>query len=304
MSGCAFHVTDFEGYERVCVPAIFISSLEVLLMKRMLIGIAAATSLFGASAFAADLSPRTYTKAPAYVDPGYNWSGFYLGGNVGYGWGRSSNSETLSLNTTAFTNNSRNDVDGVIGGGQIGYNWQVTNWLFGLEADFQGSDQRGTSSSICVGCGNGGDNITATLTQKLNWFGTVRGRVGILATPNVLLYGTGGLAYGEVETGGSLAGPTNLTPLGTFTFPGTSSTRVGWTAGAGVEGRIAGNWTAKLEYLYMDLGTTNAGPIATNIVLLGGRLPGNASYSSHFTDNTLRAGVNYHFNSGPVVAKY
>jgi outer membrane immunogenic protein len=275
-------------------------------MKRLLIGIAAVTSLFATSAFAADLPARTYAKAPAYIDPGYNWSGFYIGGNVGYSWGSSSNSEAISrLNTglVLFTNNSRNDVNGVIGGGQIGYNWQMSNWLVGLEADFQGSDEKGSSTTICLACGNGGNDITANLTQRLNWFGTVRGRAGILATPTVLLYATGGLAYGQVETGGSLTGATNLVPLATVVFPGTSSTRVGWTLGAGVEGRIAGNWTAKLEYLYMDLGTTNSGLIGTNIQVPV-RTDAGASYSSHFTDNIVRVGVNYHFNGGPVVAKY
>ena len=88
----------------------------------------------------------------------------------------------------------------------------------------------------------------------------------------------------------------------TVAFPGTSSTRAGWTVGAGVEGRISGNWTAKLEYLYMDLGTVSAGPIATTI-LVPVRTNGAAAYSLHFTDNILRVGVNYHF-SGPVLARY
>ena len=123
------------------------------------------------NAFAADLSPRTYTKAPMMVDPGFNWSGFYVGGNVGYSWGSSGNTEAISrLNTglVLFNATSRNDVNGVIGGGQIGYNWQSSNWLFGLEADIQGSGERGSSSTICVACANDGTDITSTLTQKLD----------------------------------------------------------------------------------------------------------------------------------------
>ena len=202
-----------------------------------------------------------------------------------------------------FNATSRNDVNGVIGGGQIGYNWQSSNWLFGLEADIQGSGERGSSSTVCVACADDGTNITSTLTQKLDWFGTVRGRAGILVTPTVLLYGTGGLAYGDVKTGGSVTGNTVLGVPITVAFPGTSSTRAGWTVGAGVEGRISGNWTAKLEYLYMDLGTVSAGPIALTGILVPVRTTAAASYSSHFTDNILRVGVNYHF-SGPVVARY
>ena len=274
-------------------------------MRRIFIGsIAIASVLAATSVFAADLPARTYTKAPVMVDPGFNWSGFYVGGNVGYSWGRASNTETLSdLGTGAalFTNTSRNDVNGVIGGAQVGYNWQSSNWLFGLEADIQGSGEKGSSTIVCVGCGDGPSNITSNLTQKLDWFGTVRGRAGVLVTPAVLLYATGGLAYGEVETGGTITGPTLAVPLATVALPGASSTRVGWTAGAGVEGRISGNWTAKLEYLYMDLGTVDAGPTTTTIVNTL-RRPVAVSYSSHFTDNILRVGLNYHF-SGPV-ARY
>jgi outer membrane immunogenic protein len=272
-------------------------------MRRIFIGSVAIASLLAAtSVFAADLPARTYTKAPVMVDPG--WSGFYIGGNVGYSWGRSGNAETFSNLATGaalFTNTSRNDVNGVIGGGQVGYNWQSSNWLFGLEADIQGSGEKGSSTIICVACGDGPSNITSNLTQKLDWFGTVRGRAGVLVTPAVLLYATGGLAYGEVETGGTITGPTLQAPLATVALPGASSTRVGWTAGAGVEGRISGNWTAKLEYLYMDLGTVDVGPTTTTIVNTL-RRPVAVSYSSHFTDNILRVGLNYHF-SGPV-ARY
>src|SRR5712675_1571395 len=169
-------------------------------MKRILVGITTVASLLSMNAFAADLSPRTYTKAPMMVEPGFNWSGFYVGGNVGYSWGSSGNSEAISrLNTglVLFNATSRNDVNGVIGGGQIGYNWQSSNWLFGLEADIQGSGERGSSSTVCVACADDGTDITSTLKQKLDWFGTLRGRAGILVTPTVLLYGTGGLAYGD-----------------------------------------------------------------------------------------------------------
>lgn len=277
-------------------------------MKRMTIGVAAVVSLLATSAMAADLTaPKPYVKAPPVVATVYGWTGFYVGGNIGYGWGRSSNSvdiSDLATGATLFTNTSSNDVDGVIGGGQVGYNWQVQNWVLGLEADIQGSDQKGSSNLVCVGCANGGTtDITTTLTQKLSWFGTVRGRAGILVTPSILLYGTGGLAYGEFKTGGSVTGNgVGGVPV-TVTFPGTSSTQVGWTVGAGVEGKIGGNWTAKLEYLYMDLGSVSTGPIATTI-LVPRRTDAGVSYSSALRDNILRVGVNYQFGGGPVVAKY
>src|SRR5712671_7661251 len=109
-------------------------------MKRMLIGIAAVTSLLATSAFAADLPMRTYTKAPAYVEPVYNWTGFYIGGNVGYSWGRSRDTATLTTGagTVLFTDVASSRMDGVVGGGQMGYNYQTANWLWGIETDFQG----------------------------------------------------------------------------------------------------------------------------------------------------------------------
>jgi outer membrane immunogenic protein len=125
----------------------------------------------------------------------------------------------------------------------------------------------------------------------------VRGRAGLLATPQVLLYATGGLAYGSIKTSGALSG---VTPGGiaVASLGSNSETRVGWTAGAGVEGMITRNWSAKLEYLYMDLGRSNAGTftLAPASVIA-------ANVSSNFTDHILRAGINYRFGS-PVVARY
>src|SRR5712691_10721772 len=109
------------------------SAHEGLAMKRILIGSAVVVSLLSAtSAFAADLAARPYTKAPVYVEPVYNWTGFYIGGNVGYSWGRSRDTSSLTngAGTVLFTSTDRANMDGVIGGGQIGYNWQMQNWLW------------------------------------------------------------------------------------------------------------------------------------------------------------------------------
>jgi outer membrane immunogenic protein len=266
-------------------------------MKWNLTGIAAIASLLSTSAFAADLAPRMYSKAPAPIVAIYDWTGFYVGGNIGYSWGRSSDTSTLTnaAGTVLLTTSDKSDLNGIVGGGQIGYNWQTQNWVWGLEADIQGTGEKGSRAFTFTpvlgpGIGNFVLNIAIpfALTQKIDWFGTVRGRVGILATPKVLLYATGGLAYGEVnssETVGT-AVPSAFS---------NSSTKVGWTVGAGIEGAIGGNWTAKLEYLYVDLGTVSSSYTlpSTNII----------SYSSRITDNVLRVGLNYKFG-GPVVAKY
>jgi outer membrane immunogenic protein len=265
-----------------------------------------AASIGVTSAMAADLPARTYTKAPVYVDPGYNWSGFYAGANIGYSWGRSSDTSTLAngVGTPLFASAGSSNLDGVVGGGQIGYNWQRQNWVFGLEADIQDTDERGSRSficgiSVCTPPGGGllalvipGPAVPVTLNQKIDWFGTVRGRIGVLATPKVLFYATGGLAYGEVAT--------NET-IGALSSFSATDTKAGYTVGAGVEGVIGRNWTAKLEYLYVDLGRVS-GSFATPIPALGGGTLV-SSYSSRITDNVLRAGVNYKFD-GPVVAKY
>jgi outer membrane immunogenic protein len=312
-------------------------------MKRFSIGIAAVTSLLATGAWAADLPARTYTKAPVYVEPVYDWTGFYIGGNVGYSWGSSNSTVSMSDATSGTILNStigKFNMDGVIGGGQIGYNWQRDKWVFGLEADIQGSGQGGNLTGVCPGntttftrasptnaaavagtcsagffgdTGNfnvGGLPVTDALSQKLEWFGTFRGRIGTTFTPTILGYVTGGLAYGEVSTNGTVSGtsivgvngtngPTTLVPVaGSFS---NSSTRVGWTVGAGVEGAIGGNWTARLEYLYIDLGNVSGSFVTPMVAPSGAFLTG--SYSSHITDNILRVGVNYRWG-GPVVAKY
>ena len=242
-------------------------------MKRIFTGILAIASLLTTSVFGADLAPRMYNKAPSPMVAVYDWTGFYIGGNIGYSWGRSSDTSTLTngAGTVLFTSIDRTDLNGVVGGGQAGYNWQMQNWLLGLEADIQGTGERGSRAFLCptgvctppfgVVAVFPGPAVPVALNQKLQWFGTVRGRVGVLATPTVLLYATGGLAYGGVRTSDIIG----LVPTG---FSNTD-TRVGYTVGAGIEGVIAGNWTAKLEYLYVDLGRTS-GSFLTTIPALGG----------------------------------
>jgi len=257
----------------------------------------AATAVIGFAAInaasAADLALKAPPPPPA---PVFSWTGWYAGLNLGGSFGRAGDTTTFGVGPTVLSSTSSR-LDGVIGGGQIGYNWQASNWLFGLEADIQGSSERGTATSSAGVAGFCGVialfpcTTTGTLVdqEKLPWFGTVRGRVGVLASPTWLFYATGGLAYGEIKSNESLTvagGPF----AGGAIANSFSTTRAGWTAGGGVEGVISGNWTAKLEYLYMDYGKINntfAGvvPLFTPINL-----------STHVTDNVVRAGVNYHFH--------
>lgn len=256
-------------------------------MKTVLL---ATTAIFlgAVSANAADLAARTYTKAAPMLAPSWNWSGFYIGGNVGYGATESPSQNAVFTPTTPLTlvaaSVGTTSAQGIVGGGQIGWNTMVMpGWLIGIEADFQGSDQNG-STSVILG---GATAPTATVESRLNWFGTVRGRVGWTATPETLLYVTGGYAYGEVETRNSSNFPSGGVPF--LAGSAVKNVQDGWTVGGGVETRLWNtNWTGKLEYLYMDLGTqrtgNSTGPAGSGFVQ--GSLV-------DFNDHVIRVGLNY-----------
>jgi outer membrane immunogenic protein len=213
-------------------------------------------------AFAADLpAAPVYTKAPVPT-PVYNWGGWYVGGNVGYGWGDNTNPTVSYVDPGGFFGtagyfaaggNVTPNVSphGVIGGGQIGFNWMLSpNWVGGLVTDLQGSGMKASATNF-VAPGGGFTPSNQINGEQINWFGTLRAKMGY-AQNNWLLYGTGGLAYGGVNTSGSfnILGIPPATPV-----PGTNSTtKVGWTAGAGLNYGLTPNWIIGFEYLYVDLG--------------------------------------------------
>jgi len=219
-------------------------------MKRFVVAGLGFLALAAMPASAADLPRGAPYRAPVYA-PQYNWTGFYLGINGGGGFGDS------DWNGFAVSNKP----SGGMIGGTAGYNWQGAGspWVFGLEGDVDWTNIKDSSACGALNC-----------QTRNNWFGTARGRVGY-AFDRFLPYFTGGAAFGDVEA--------NRTG-----FAGSSSTNVGWAIGAGIEGVIAGNWTAKLEYLYADLGDTTCSAVAcgtaTNVDL---------------SLNVVRAGVNYRF---------
>jgi outer membrane immunogenic protein len=270
-------------------------------MNRLALAVVSLSALVAGPAFAADMPLKA---PPPAVTPAPLWTGWYIGANIGGSFGTAKESAsfppTVVLPTSQFGSAS-SDLDGVIGGGQIGYNWQTGNWVLGIEADFQGSSERASTSLIGTGSISGigilappTTTFTGTLNiaEKLDWFGTVRGRLGVLAGPNWLLYGTGGLAYGQLDT------DTTLTVAGISAANNFSTTRAGWTAGGGIEGWITQNWTAKVEYLYVDFGSFTNG-----FTGLGVFTP--ITVSTHVTDNIVRVGVDYHFNwSAPIATKY
>jgi outer membrane immunogenic protein len=276
-------------------------------MRRLQCALLAATAAIGfASVVSAADMP---TKAPAYQAPAavgaYNWTGFYVGGNVGWSGGRfhddavytNPNYTSPIVATLASVTNSAN---GFVGGGQVGYNWQANNWLYGLEADFQGTGQKATlncSQPIVFGPVSSDGPINCSAQQRLDWFGTVRGRIGTIAADRFLVYATGGLAYGHVNTNFAIAIPDASYPSGYYVSPTSASAgsvRAGWTAGAGVEMALVGNWTVKAEYLYLDLGSINQQFVFTNNNTTFNK-PMSVNITKSVQDHIIRLGVNYSF---------
>ncbi len=231
-------------------------------MKKLAAGCVAGCLCLGAlfaaqSASAADLSVAPLYKAPPPApSPAYNWSGFYLGINGGGGWGHS------------YWDSSADRVgtSGGLVGGTAGYNYQFhNNVVLGVEGDVDWAHLSGTNAS--AGC-------VAGCTTSDSWLSTVRGRLGY-AFGGILPYVTGGLAAGDIKAS-------------TPGFPGASQTNAGWTAGAGLEFALPGNWSAKAEYLHVDLGRFNCG------VNCNGAPTDNVSMHN----DIVRAGVNYRFGWG------
>lgn len=274
--------------------------------KQLMLGAALGALAVANPLMAADLP----VKAPIYkaaAVPVYNWTGCYAGGNVGYSWGRSNG----DFNAPEFTNTHpplptsypiSSSPQGVIGGVQIGCNQQLdSRWVLGVEADIQGSAQKASRTFSIFN--TFGEGFSGNFDSKLRWFGTVRGVAGFLITPTVMLYGTGGLAYGNASISTNLAFNlfTPNGPANNFTSASASATNVGYAMGAGIAGAFpnSSNWTWKLEYLYLDLGSLSAVGTDPNLRTY--------NWNTRITDNIVRVGVNYRFSNWgvtPVVAKY
>lgn len=220
-------------------------------MRKKSLGILAFAAAMGAAgvAHAADLyvpqpAPVIYTPVAAY-----NWTGFYAGVSGGWGWGK-----------TTASNGNDTKLNGGVLGAQAGYNWAfANNFVAGIEADINWSGQKGSMQTLAPD----------TIDMKLNWYGTVRGRLGY-AYNNVLPYVTGGFAYGNA-TRTTTAGSANQD----------SQSHTGYTLGAGVEWAFAQNWTAKLEYQYVKLNAKTYNVTGAPSVGL--------------TDNIVKVGLNYKF---------
>jgi outer membrane immunogenic protein len=247
-------------------------------MKKLLLASAALFGLMGA-AQAADLPRKSVPFAPL---PMFTWTGFYVGVNAGYAFenGSSRLFGTPDLVATGLVPTDRiKGGDGFTGGVQAGFNYQIQQFVLGVEADIQYTDL-GRGRATIIG------PLTTTQTLGMDYFGTVRGRIGV-AFDRFLAYATGGLAYGNYEARTSVSG------LGSFWTGSTGEDRIGWTVGVGGEYAFTNNLSLKVEYLYYDLGSKSfnsplvAGPGAGPTVFGNSR--------AEFRGNILRAGLNYRF---------
>lgn len=261
-------------------------------MNKLLLAGISLFAIASGPALAADLPVR---QAPAaYVPPPvvayYNWTGCYIGLNGGYGWSKDQSIDAVASNGNTFSNAGSLSVSGGFGGGQVGCNYQAGAAVFGIETDFQGA---GMSKSFGPATIVVPATLTVTASDKVKWFGTLRGRIGY-AADRVLLYVTGGLAYANNSfdfTGVDAA-------ANSFTIS-SSTTKTGYVLGAGVEWAVAGPWTVKAEYQYLNFGSI--GPF-TVPVLNGAGVPNGVlvTSSSHKADfQTIRVGFNYLFNAAP-----
>ena len=245
------------------------------------------------------------------------WTGFYVGANGGYGWNSANvyyppNDPASTLGVrSAQTPSTSYHVNGPLGGGQIGFNYQMTNWMVGVEADYQWSDFKGTGTALFrlrTNNTTAGAPATASMVvnESVDSFGTVRARVGLVPATPLLLYGTGGLAYGQIKENISGTVPASASvaqggysyvcSAGTTCFAGAASRMpFGWTLGFGGEYLITNNIAFRAEYLYVSLPAPNAIVSAQNTTAAA---PVPSSFAASIGSqgfNIVRAGLNYKF---------
>ena len=255
-------------------------------MKKILWA-SAALAAAAIPALAADLPRRNAPPAPRALPILATWQGFYVGLNAGYTFSGDRSTTIvgdvtgggLAISGGQIPRSLGSNRGGFLGGAQIGYNLQLSPVIVaGVEADIAIiADNRKTASFAGVG------GTVTTVSRSQDWIGTARARLGFLATPEFMIYGTGGLAVGNVKSRLSVASPVAAINFGSGT---SNETKAGWTAGAGGEYMFTPNWTLKGEYLYYDLGServTRATPLAS------------VSSKTEFNGHIVRAGLNYKF---------
>jgi outer membrane immunogenic protein len=268
-------------------------------MKKLLVVGIAAAAFCGAPALAADIPTKApIVKAPAIVP--FSWTGFYVGGNVGavseHASGTSAFLDTLDPGVTNAQSNSFSDTR-FLGGVQVGYNWQFNpHWVLGVEADWDWTNstynfcrKTDVDSTACTDNGRGFE----TISSKTKWLATARGRLGVV-WDRWMVYGTGGAAWGSIDTNLALncsGGGCGISSSPLSAASTTNTTKAGWVAGLGVEAMLASNWTARAEWLHIDLGTISASLPTTGSI--GSTQTASWSRTGRFDE--FRVGINYLF---------
>jgi outer membrane immunogenic protein len=300
----SFFVADHEELKQSYSPQrLVITRGKVILMRKLVLS-AAVLGIFSFGAQAADVG----APAPApIVAPAPSWAGFYIGLNAGGAFGTSGRQTSTVFATPGYfaatsvpviggIGQQSRSANGFTGGGQVGYNWQWSNIVAGIETDFQyfGQNSTATNSAVYPCCAP----TTFTIQSRVstNWLWTIRPRVGTLILPNLLFYITGGFALTNLH-GNFLFTDTFANALETASF---SSTRAGYTLGLGAEYAVAPNWTVRFEYLYLNFGRASAASSNLTAFTPAVSFPTNTfTHGANLTSNVVRFGVNYVFNTGP-----
>lgn len=250
-------------------------------MKRLLLASVGLIALgIAVPASAADLGVRRGPAvAPVAVAPIYNWTGFYIGAHIG--WGSVELNSTLLVDIPPFLTGTSfgGTQDGFLGGGQAGFNWQTGAWVLGIEGQISWTDIS-ESATITLG------GLTSTSTSSVDWLGTLAARVGV-ASANWLFYVKGGLAFLDWSVSNTI--------LGGFGTVSAGDTEWGWMVGVGIEYGFTPNWSAKIEYNYMDFDVDRTSFLGTPL------------FDHDLTAHVVKFGINYRFGGkapGPVVARY
>jgi outer membrane immunogenic protein len=248
-------------------------------MKRLFLGLIAAIVLATTHAFAADLwapQPMPYKALPPPAAPAWDWTGFYLGVDVGAAWATDTVSPTIDDGGVPFPRSNKLSTSGPLGGATIGFNYQLSSFLFGVEGDI---------GALAIANSLADPGLAGEVDSVNNgWYGDATGRLGVV-WGRALLYGKGGWAFFNGQ-GSTTAPGFTATSTGMFT---------GWTYGGGLEYRLDGPWSAKIEYLHFAFGTKDASLTDT-----AGVLP----YANALSVDTVKFGLNYKFGMGPLAPLY
>jgi outer membrane immunogenic protein len=254
-------------------------------MKKSFVAGCVLSAFIGSSAMAADLAARPVYKAAPPAPLAFDWSGLYVGGHIGYGWGQTDVADH-TLFGNFFIPTQKFDTKGFLGGVQGGWNYQFGHFVLGSEVDFSWANVKGDETTSFGGV------ASITRSSKAKWMGTATTRLGY-AWDRVLVYSKLGAAWAHFDYNDDFS----ISGIGSIYNSSASETRAGWTVGTGIEWAFLGNWSAKVEYDYIDFGRRTVDFASV------GPIPVNLDVDQRISQ--VKVGLNYRFGGmGPIVAKY